>query len=222
MTYTAYEPEPEPNSDAYDDVDDYRDAVDRYERARDRIFDAVERCVEVVQDNEARYKIRAVVPFRVTAYRHDYDDHRVDKLQEDFGRTPPGEPTDGFVTIDRPPGMSNTFRSVPFTHNQEWAIGFGTDDHSNAKRLARDALKKTVYAHVADGRVSVPITATVLEERFVDDDGTVGAPYPAGGPLERDTEPLNVETVEREFRVGEATYKVDAVVDPVEWEGADE
>jgi hypothetical protein len=215
MTYDLIEPRPEPTSSDIDDPDAYNEAINAYEKARERIADAVREYTEVVEDNKARYKIRAVVPFRVTAYRHDFDDHRVDQLRERFGRTPPGEPTDGFVDVSD--HESTTYRPVPFSHKQEWAIGFGTDDKTNAKEKAQDALAKTVYAHVADGHVSVPITVTVLEDRRVVD-GTPVDPYGfnEGRAPERD-DTFEVETVERDFRVGEATYKVDAIVDPDDW-----
>jgi hypothetical protein len=215
MTYDVIEPKPDPSTLAID-PEDYRAAVRDFENAREAIVDAVREYTEVVEDTDVRYRIRAVVPYRVTAYRHDFDDEAVAELKSKYGRTPPGEPTDGFVDVEG----SAIFRSIPHTHNQEFPVTYGDDEPEHIRDMHRrqghEALEASVVSHVEDGEVSVPITKKVQD--VVEDDPEA----PTFHESKPEPKPLDYETKERTLTIGTATYKVDAIVPPEEWEGVDE
>lgn len=212
MTYDVIEPRPDPNDLALD-PEDHRAAVRDFVNARERITDAVAGYIQVVEDTADRVTLRATVPYRVTAYRHDHDADRVDELKTKHGATPPGDTTDGFVDVD-----TAIYRAIPHTCNQEFGINHGEDHRAMAVAQAHDHLESTVVTHLEDGEVSAPITVPV--EVIVDDEPQGMVMHePGDDPYDDD---LSYRTKTRPFRVGTATYKVDGIVPPEEWEGGDE
>jgi len=222
MTYDVIKRRPDPNSLALDDEADYRAAVRDFTNAREAIVEAVRGYTEVVEDTDRRFRIRAVVPYRVTAYRHDFDPKAVDELKTEYGRSPPGEPTDGFVDVDG----SVIFRAIPHTHNQEFLVEYANAAHSNEevrdmkRRQGHEALESTVVKHVEDGEVPVPITVTVLD--LVEDEPEAPRMVEPDDEAWLEDDEMTHETKERTLTVGRATYKVDGIVPPDEWEGVDE
>jgi hypothetical protein len=209
MTYDLIEPRPEPTTLALDDAGAYHDAVKSYEKTRERIVDAVREYTEVVESTKHRYHIRAVVPYHVTAYRYTLDDDAVATLRDDYGRTVRQSPTDGFEDV----GDTDVYRSVPCHHREAFTDAYPQDDL--ARSNVHHALETSIVSTLEDGEVSVPITRTVQD--------VVDKEPDAPRVVEPDADPkaheMDFETVDRELRIGTATYKVDAIVDPDDWDG---
>lgn len=223
MTYEVIEPAPDPREAV--DEDDHTtkygfheaktEAIEAFESARERIVEAVHGYAEVEDVDSKHVRVKAVVPFRVTAYRHDFDEDSVEAVRNEYGREPPGEPTDGFVEVTGSP----LYRAIPLQFNRRFGAFRPQTEEDRDTVIAQsvEALESLVVKALEDGSIDVPITVTVQERRFVDEDGDVGAPVPTGGPFE-DNDHINTVLVDYEASVGTASYKVDGIVPPEEWE----
>lgn len=211
MTYNVIKPRPDPTELALDDEADRRAAISDFEDARQAIADAVRGHTETVEDTDDYYRLRAVVPFRVTAYKHDFDDDRVEELWEKYGRDPAYKPTDGFVDVSG--RASEFYRSIPFHHDHAISKEYSIPQRRMAKKQAQQAIEGSVIESVEDGKVTYPITKTVHERVEESEPEPVGMESKDAG-LRDET----FETKERSFRIGTATYKVDGIVPPGEWD----
>lgn len=212
MVYTFIEAPTDPNSIATD-AEDRRAAQRAYGNDCEAVTDAVREYTEVVEDTAERYRLRAVVPFRVTALRHDFDDDRVAELQDEYGATPPGAPSDGWHDVE-----SQTIRAIPIHQNVEFTperLARHASAEQIEQRQAHEAIEAGVVKKLEDGEVETPLTVTVTERKETDPD--VGM-LPDDEQVPRDAFEESFELVDRPFRYGTARYRVDAIVTPETWD----
>lgn len=215
--YDVIETPTDPNDLALDDRGDERQARKEWEDDVEAVYDAVRAYTEVVTDVDDDFHVRAVVPFRITAYRFDLLEDKI----EDMDLRVPAKDTDGWRDLSK--HDSTAYRTFQFHHRDvrgvEWQEAAKVED---AREMVRnqvvESLCERVLQALIDGEVDQTIDGTRYEEVAVDAPGAALVDVDEGHLAHPSSPDDLYEEREVTYPAGTAKYRVDAIVSPESWE----
>jgi len=215
--YDVIETPTDPNSLALDNRGDERQARKEWEDDVEAVYDAVRAYAEVVTDVDDDFHVRAVVPFRITAYRFDLLEEKI----EDMDLRVSAKDTDGWRDLSKHESVA--YRTFQFHHRDvrgvEWEDASKVEDaREMVRKQVVESLCERVLQTLIDGEVEQTIDGTRYEEVAVDEPGAALVDAP-DAHLAHPSSPDDLyEEREVTYPSGTAKYRVDAIVSPESWE----